>query len=512
MIEMTQFLAKEYFLAVPKKLYLIFGMDVALYLKNLIEFEEALVKKGKIKNGDWVYCSAEKIEAYTRLSRRSQENAKATLIQLGFISTIKIGAPPTTNFKVNINEIINFFLTTPNVQSIKDEKEKLSICKKLQNELLEVSNSIYRNKRIETKCSSLLNNKEEDPISIGPNEDPFSDEQEVAQNNNSQLDNNNNLAPNNNSQIVNNRNNLVALKNRLAENNNNQVVPNNRLLANRKRNGASDRDAPQLKKENQKQKVTPVIPESKNLSREEIKFDNNFLDLVRYWNGKVAALSNKKMKKHKLEPSKLLDCAKLSVAKLLRNGHTLATIKDTIAIYFEFLEKRYKNKVFVGLHVSISDFFKFSNFTKNKIDESKSLIKGESSWFSIIENLPGVRPEKIRKLLEKYGGEIKDKNPKLTSGFQFVFCKHTGRDALSMTPTEKAHFVKAGEFLAKFAKDNNKAINWDKILHGEINNLIGPFFELLGLDNLNTKSFYLISPKYWEESFKVVLKENGYFR
>jgi hypothetical protein len=96
-----------------------FGIECAILISDLVD-------KNTYFNQEWFFNTAENIENDTTLSRFQQDKAIKILIENGFIETKLMGIPAKKHFKINENNLLNFF----NTINLKSEKQ---VCEKLTN-------------------------------------------------------------------------------------------------------------------------------------------------------------------------------------------------------------------------------------------------------------------------------------------------------------------------------------------------------------------------------------------
>lgn len=96
-----------------------FGLHCAILISDLVD-------KNIYFNQEWFFNTAENIENDTTLSKFQQDKAINILIENGFIETKLMGIPAKKHFKINENNLLNFFNTIYS-------KNENQVCKKLTN-------------------------------------------------------------------------------------------------------------------------------------------------------------------------------------------------------------------------------------------------------------------------------------------------------------------------------------------------------------------------------------------
>jgi hypothetical protein len=124
------------------------GTSPYLVLLHLLERYEYLstVRGQKV---DWFYCLSKDIEERTLLSPPRQQRAIETLQEFKYIETKRRGMPAKLYFKVNLDEIQNFFTQKEQVDSFLETKKQVS---------MKSTNKFLRNKETVTNINTINNN------------------------------------------------------------------------------------------------------------------------------------------------------------------------------------------------------------------------------------------------------------------------------------------------------------------------------------------------------------------
>lgn len=125
-----------------------YGLDCAMLLSDLVD-------KWIYFGTEWFFNTSDNIQHDTTLTRFQQDKAIKTLIENGFIETKLMGLPAKKHFRINENNIANFFKT-----SLSENYN--TVCKKITN--LNVKNLQTFNNNKEIIINN--NNKEEEPLPL----------------------------------------------------------------------------------------------------------------------------------------------------------------------------------------------------------------------------------------------------------------------------------------------------------------------------------------------------------
>lgn len=99
------------YITVSKELAREIGLHESMILSELISQYEYFKNRGELNHEGYFYCTIDKMEKQTTLTRELQDKAIKNLIKLNLIKKEIKGLPAKRHFKINEQEIFKLFLT-----------------------------------------------------------------------------------------------------------------------------------------------------------------------------------------------------------------------------------------------------------------------------------------------------------------------------------------------------------------------------------------------------------------
>lgn len=124
-MEVLDLLRADGSIVVNKKLAHEIGLNEAVILSELISMYKYFSSEGQTENG-WFYCTIDKMEENTSLSRELQDKAINSLIRQNLIEKDVRGLPARRHFRINESEIKKLILGSNNSKN-SDDSQQLQI-------------------------------------------------------------------------------------------------------------------------------------------------------------------------------------------------------------------------------------------------------------------------------------------------------------------------------------------------------------------------------------------------
>lgn len=98
--------SSDAFISVNKKLLMVYGPEITLFISNLID-QYKYLKNNELITGDWFYFTADNQSETLGMSKFKIRNCKQQLIDDGILSIKFVGVPPKEFYKINVVSLIN---------------------------------------------------------------------------------------------------------------------------------------------------------------------------------------------------------------------------------------------------------------------------------------------------------------------------------------------------------------------------------------------------------------------
>lgn len=98
--------SSDVFLTVNKKLLMVYGPEITLFISNLID-QYKYLKSNELISGDWFYLTADSQMQTLGMSKFKIRNCKQQLINDEILSIKFVGVPPKEFYKINVLSLIN---------------------------------------------------------------------------------------------------------------------------------------------------------------------------------------------------------------------------------------------------------------------------------------------------------------------------------------------------------------------------------------------------------------------
>lgn len=141
MEKIFQLLSSEGNLTVPKILVKEIGLEPAVVYGFLVSRYFYHKNREELKNGEWFYCTTDKMKEYTSLSHYKQTKAINKLKEINFIEVDTMGVPAKRYFKLRQSPVFKFL----EIKDSSESKTRIQESSKLESEKLE-NYSSYKTK------------------------------------------------------------------------------------------------------------------------------------------------------------------------------------------------------------------------------------------------------------------------------------------------------------------------------------------------------------------------------
>jgi hypothetical protein len=143
-------------IVVNKRLAHEIGLTEAIIYSELVSLFKYYANRGDLVDGEWFYCTAEKLEKNTALKRKPQDRSIASLEKLGLIKVKKMGLPAKRYFSIT-DKIYDLFSSGTNKNVQKGQTDNINgydeeIAEEPHNEQLVQKGQTRMSKRDKQEC------------------------------------------------------------------------------------------------------------------------------------------------------------------------------------------------------------------------------------------------------------------------------------------------------------------------------------------------------------------------